>query len=56
MVHEGIGLAMAVRLFQQADISRDKAARLVSIDRQNLMPDTELSAIVIGDEQKDFKS
>lgn len=37
LVREGIGLALAVRLFQQADISLGKAARLAGMDRQEFM-------------------
>jgi prevent-host-death family protein len=37
LVREGIGLALAVRLFQQAEISLGKAARLAGMDRQEFM-------------------
>lgn len=37
LIREGIGLALAVRLFQQAEISLGKAARLAGMDRQDFM-------------------
>lgn len=41
LIREGIGLALAVRLFQQAEISLGKAARLAGMERQEFM--TELA-------------
>lgn len=37
LIREGIGLALAVRLFQQAEISLGKAARLAGMDRKVFM-------------------
>jgi len=37
LIREGIGLALAVRLFQQAEISLGKAARLAGMDRKDFM-------------------
>jgi len=37
LIREGIGLALAVRLFQQAEISLGKAARLAGMDRRDFM-------------------
>jgi len=37
LIREGIGLALAVRLFQQTEISLGKAARLAGMDRQDFM-------------------
>lgn len=61
---EGIGLALAVRLFQQAEISLGKAARLAGLDRQQFMaelsrrgiPVTALSEGELKDELEQFES
>lgn len=37
LIREGIGLALAVRLFQQTEISLGKAARLAGMDRRGFM-------------------
>ncbi len=37
LIREGIGLALALRLFEQADISLGKAARLAEISRQDFI-------------------
>lgn len=37
LIREGIGLALALRLFQQADISLGKAARLAGMNRQEFL-------------------
>ena len=37
LIREGIGLALAVRLFQEADISLGKAARLAAMSRQDFL-------------------
>lgn len=37
LIKEGIGLALALRLFQQAEISLGKAARLAGMSRQKFM-------------------
>ena len=62
LVREGIGLALAVRLFQQAEISLGKAARLAGMERQEFMaelsrreiPLTDFSASELKDELGQF--
>ena len=62
LIREGIGLALALRLFQQADISLGKAARLAGMDRQEFLaelhrqeiPVTELSETELDEELERF--
>lgn len=64
LIREGIGLALAVRLFQQAEISLGKAARLAGMDRQEFMaelvrrsiPLTDQSATELENELEQFES
>jgi len=49
LIREGIGLALAVRLFQQAEISLGKAARLAGLDRQVFMAELSRRGIPITD-------
>lgn len=64
LIREGIGLALAVRLFQQAEISLGKAARLAGMDRQAFMaelarrsiPITHQSATELENELEQFES
>ncbi|MDT8321810.1 MAG: type II toxin-antitoxin system prevent-host-death family antitoxin [Xanthomonadales bacterium] len=64
LIREGIGLALAVRLFQQAEISLGKAARLAGMERKQFMaelsgrgiPVTELSEGELKDELEQFES
>lgn len=62
LIKEGIGLALALRLFQQAEISLGKAARLAGMSRQQLMtilaerkiPVTEATEDELEDELRSF--
>ena len=62
LIREGIGLALALRLFQQAEISLGKAARLAGMDRQEFLaelhrqgiPVTELSENELDEELERF--
>lgn len=64
LVREGIGLALAIRLFQQAEISLGKAARLAGLDRSAFMvelgrhgiPVTEYSEGELKDELEQLES
>jgi len=64
LLREGIGLALALRLFQQAEISLGKAARLAGLDRQEFMaelsrrgiPVTDSSEGELKDELEQFES
>lgn len=49
LIREGIGLALAVRLFQQAEISIGKAARLAGMDRQQFMAELSRRGIAVTD-------
>ena len=49
LIREGIGLALAVRLFQQADISLGKAARLAGMDRQAFLAELHRQKIPVTD-------
>jgi prevent-host-death family protein len=49
LVREGIGLTLAVRLFQQAEISLGKAARLAGMDRKDFMAELARRRIPVAD-------
>ena len=62
LIREGIGLALALRLFQQSDISLGKAARLAGMDRHQFLaelhrqkiPVTDMSESELDDELERF--
>ncbi|TVQ41547.1 MAG: type II toxin-antitoxin system prevent-host-death family antitoxin [Wenzhouxiangella sp.] len=62
LIREGIGMALALRLFQQADISLGKAAKLAGMTRQEFLaelhrqkiPVTEFSARELDEELERF--
>ena len=49
LIREGIGLALALRLFQQADISLGKAARLAGMKRQEFLAELHRQRIPVTD-------
>lgn len=49
LIREGIGLALAMRLFQQADISLGKAARLAGMNRQEFLAEIKSQNIPVTD-------
>jgi len=62
LIREGIGLALALRLFQQAEISLGKAARLAGMERTEFLaelnrleiPVTDASECELNDELNRF--
>lgn len=64
LIREGIGLTLALRLFEQAEISLGKAARLAGMDRQAFLaelgrlkiPVTELSREELEHELEQLES
>lgn len=49
LIREGVGLALALRLFQQADISLGKAARLAGMKRQEFLAELHRQKIPVTD-------
>ena len=52
LIREGIGLALALRLFQQADISLGKAARLAGMNRQEFLAELHRRKIPVTDNEE----
>lgn len=48
LVREGFGLALSLRLFEQAEISLGKAARLAGMNRQEFMDELHRRKIAIS--------
>lgn len=53
LIREGIGFVLALRLFQQAEISLGKAARLAGMDRREFLTELSRQQIPVTDVSED---